>query len=95
MGQSAGQERPGRMLCAEERLRQAVFSVCSNCAQRHLTPTHSSPLQPKFGFRANLGWSGPERDRIGWRRVTKTVAKPLAERTIQYQRGYVERELSN
>jgi hypothetical protein len=27
MGQSAGQERPGRMLCAEERLRQAVFSV--------------------------------------------------------------------
>ena len=34
--------------------------LCSFCAQAHLTPTHSGLLHPKFGFRATLGWSGPE-----------------------------------
>ena len=34
--------------------------ACAFCAQLHLSPAHSSLLQPKFGFRANLGWSGPK-----------------------------------
>ena len=54
IGQSAGLERPARMLRAERRLRQAVGS-----AHVVLTPAHSS-LQPKFGFCANLSWNGPE-----------------------------------
>ena len=32
----------------------------SICAQPHLTPTHSSQLQPMFRFWAILGWSSPE-----------------------------------
>jgi len=63
MGQSAGQERPGRMLCAEKRLRQAVFSVGSNCAQLHLIQAHSSQSSGFAQTLANEGLSRLEEGR--------------------------------
>ena len=52
--ESAGQKRRSHAKRIEQ-VRQAVVSVCSNCAQVHLTPTHSGLLQPKFAFRLTLG----------------------------------------
>jgi len=64
IGQSAGLERPGQMLCAERQLRQAVFSVCSSFAQTHLhsssRPAHTELFRPKFVLFENLGPCWPE-----------------------------------
>src|SRR5215510_10610386 len=51
--------RDGR-LWGDGGLLEGVVAVCSFCAQLHLTPAHSGLFQPKVGFLAILGWSGPE-----------------------------------
>src|SRR5262249_16447993 len=38
--------------------------LCSCCAQRHLTPTHSSLVQPKWKVELHCHYSTPERVQI-------------------------------
>ena len=35
--------------------KRSALQLCSFCAQAHLTPAHSSLLQPKFAFPLTLG----------------------------------------